>query len=99
MNYCTVFVKLKRNKFKSSNRTKFKMTNSAFFIRMILNFKFGFCRMMLVLNAFMRNIITILKVNLKYTIIRTKNVLFVILNLVPLLLLNLLRFSFTKTVQ
>lgn len=42
MNDRTIFIKLKSNKRESANGTKFKMTDDAFFVRMVVYFKFTF---------------------------------------------------------
>lgn len=59
VNYGTVFIKLKGHKGKSTNRTKFKMTYCAFFVRMIVYFKFGFRSRRVFFYAFVARIMTV----------------------------------------
>lgn len=59
MNDRTIFIKLKSDKRESTNGTKFKMTNGAFFVRMIVYFKFTFSIVIMLRYVFMRSIMAL----------------------------------------
>lgn len=59
MNDRTIFIKLKSDKRKSANGTKFKMTDGAFFVRMIVYFKFTFRIVIMLRYIFMCSIMAL----------------------------------------